>query len=81
MRNFYGKDPIMLIFQMEQLFDLHQVPTMKKVTISSLYLEPDQFVWYQWIFYRKKDSIISWFIFAEELISRYGDINRNTFFI
>ena len=46
MRNFDGKDPIMWIFQMEQFFGLHQVPTFQKVTIASLYLEPDQFVWY-----------------------------------
>ena len=75
-----GNDPINLIFQMEQLFDLHQVPTMKKVTISSLYLEPDQFVWYQWICDCKKDSIISWSIFTEELIEHYGYTNRNTLF-
>ena len=60
MRYIDGKDPITWIFQMEQFFDLHQVPTMKKVTIASLYLEPDQFVWYQWLCDRKKDPIISW---------------------
>ena len=41
MRNFDGKDPIMCICQMEQFFDLHQVPTLQKITIKSLYLEPD----------------------------------------
>ena len=45
-------------FQMEQFFDLHQVPTLQKVTIASLYLEPDQFVWYQWLCDRKNDPII-----------------------
>ena len=65
---------------MEQFFDLHQVPTLQKVTIASLYLEPDQFVWYQWICDCKNDSIISWYIFTKELIAHYGDINRNTFF-
>ena len=55
--------------------------TLQKVTIASLYLEPDQFVWYQWLCDRKKDSIISWSIFIEELIAHYGDINNNTFFI
>jgi hypothetical protein len=49
MRKFDGKDPITWIFQMEQFFDLHQVPTLQKVTLASLYLEPDQFVWYQWL--------------------------------
>ena len=53
---------------------------MQKVTIASLYLEPDQFVWYQWFCDRKNDSIISRSIFIEYLIAHYGDINRNTFF-
>ena len=53
---------------------------MKKVTIASLYLEPDQFVWYQWLCDHKNESIISWSIFTEELIAHYGDINNNTFF-
>ena len=65
---------------MEGFFDLHQVPTMQKVTIASLYLEPDQFVWYQWICDRKKESIISWSIFTKEMFAHYGDINKNTFF-
>ena len=81
MRKLDGKDPITWIFQMEQFFDLHQVPTMQTVTIASLYLEPDQFVWYQWICDHKNESIISWSIFTEELIAHYGDINSNTFFI
>ena len=66
---------------MDQFFDLHQVPTFQNVTIASLYLELDQFVWYQWLCDRKNDSIISWSIFIEELIAHYGDINNNTFFI
>jgi hypothetical protein len=49
MRKFDGKDPITWIFQMEQFFDLHQVSTLQKVTLASLYLENDQFVWYQWL--------------------------------
>ena len=40
MRKFDGKDPITWIFQMEQFFDIHQVPDLQKVTIASLYLEP-----------------------------------------
>ena len=66
---------------MEQFFDVHEVPTLQKVTIASLYLEPNQFVWYLWFCDHKKDSIISWSTFVEELIVYYGDINRNTFFI
>ena len=40
-----------------------------------------QFVWCQLSCDHKNKSIISWFIFIQELIAHYGDINRNTFFI
>jgi hypothetical protein len=33
---------------MEQLFYLHQVPILQNLTLTSLYLYSDQFVWYQW---------------------------------
>ena len=79
MIKFDGIDTITWIFQMMQFFDLHQVPNLQKVTITSLYLETDQFVWYQWICDSKKDSIVSWSVFTEELIAHYGDINCNTF--
>ena len=42
MRKFHGKDPITWILQMEQFFDLHNVPHTQKVRINSLYLEPNQ---------------------------------------
>ena len=53
MRKFDGKDPITWILQMEQFFDLHNVPHTQKVQIASLYLEPNQFVWYRWLCSRK----------------------------
>ena len=81
MRKFDGNDPITGIFQMDQFFDLHQVPTLQIVTIASLYLELDQFVWCQWLCDHKKISIVSRSIFIEELIAHYGDINNNAFFI
>ena len=65
---------------MEQFFDLDLLPTLQKVTSTSLYLEHDQFVWYQWFCDHKNESIISRSIFIEELISHYEDINRNTLF-
>jgi len=46
MRKFDGKDPITWILQMEQYFDLHNVQNTQKVCIATLYLEPNQFVWY-----------------------------------
>jgi hypothetical protein len=51
----------------------------KKVRISSLYLEPNQFVWYRWPFSRK--SLVTWIIFTEEMIAHYEDTRSNTLFI
>ena len=63
---------------MEQFFDLHNVPHTQKVQIASLYLEPNQFVWYRWICSPK--SLVTWTIFTEEMIAHYEDTRRNTFF-
>jgi hypothetical protein len=46
MRKIDGNDPITWILHMEQFFDLHNVPHTQKVQSDSLYLEPNQFVWY-----------------------------------
>ena len=54
MRKFDGKDPVNWIRQMEQYFDLHDVPLLQKVCIASSYLEPDQFLWYKGLCSRKK---------------------------
>jgi gas vesicle protein len=78
MRKFDGKEPITWILQMEQFFDLHNVPHTQIVRISSLYLEPNQFVWYRWICSRK--SFVTWTIFTEEMIAHYEDTRSNTFF-
>jgi len=48
---------------MEQVFDLNNVQNTQKVRIETLYLEPDQYVWYQWLCSRKQ--IITWEIFIE----------------
>ena len=66
------------ILQMEQLFDLHNVLHTQKVWIDSLYLEPNQFVWNQWLCFHK--SLITWKIFTEEMIAHYEDTRCNTFF-
>jgi hypothetical protein len=78
MRKFDGKDPITWILQMEQFFDLHNVPHTQKVRIVSLYLEPKKFVWYRWICSCK--SLVTWTIFTEEMIAHYEDTRSNTFF-
>jgi hypothetical protein len=78
MRKFDGKDLVTWILQMEQFFDLHNVPHTQKVRIASLYLEPNQFVWYRWLCSRK--SLITWTMFMEEMISHYEDTRSNTFF-
>ena len=46
MRKFDGKDPATWILQMEQFFDLNIVQKTQKVRMTTLYLKPNQFVWY-----------------------------------
>jgi hypothetical protein len=79
LRKFDGKNPITWILQMEQFFDIHNVPHTQKVHIASLYLEPNQFVWYRWLCSRK--SLITWTIFTKEMIAHYKDTRSNIFFI
>eukprot|EP00253_Pinus_taeda_P018449 PITA_18449 len=64
--------------RMEQFFDLNNVQNTQKVRMETLYLEPNQFVWYQWIFSR--EQFITWAIFTEELMALYEDTKSNTFF-
>jgi uncharacterized protein YlaN (UPF0358 family) len=78
MRKFDGKDSITWTLQMEKLFFLHNVPHTQKVQIASLYLEPNQFVWYQSLCSHK--SLVTWTIFREEMITNYEHTRRNTFF-
>ena len=47
MRKFDGKDPATWILQMEEFFDLNNVQNAQKLRIATLYLESNQFVWYQ----------------------------------
>ena len=54
MRKFDGKDPVTWILQMEQYFDLRDMQLLQKVRIASLFLEPNQFVWYRGICSLKK---------------------------
>ena len=78
MRKFDGKDPGTWILQMEQFFDLHNVQNAQKACIATLYLEPNQFVWYQQLFSRKQ--IVTWAIFTNKMIADYEDTKSNTFF-
>jgi hypothetical protein len=79
MRKFDGKDPITWILWIEQFFDLHNVPHTQKIQITSLYLEPNQFVWYIWLCSHK--SLVTCTIFIEEMEAHYEDTRSNTFFI
>ena len=78
MRKFDGKDPATWILQMKQFFDLNNVQNTQNVRMATLYLEPNQFVWYQWLCSRKQ--FITWEIFTEELMAHYEDTKSNTFF-
>ena len=77
MRNFDGKDPVRIL-QMEQYFDLNNVKNTQKVRIATLHLKQNTFLWYRWLFSRKK--IVTWLIFTEEIITHYEDTKSNTFF-
>ena len=57
MRKFDGKDTVACLLQMEQYFDLNNVKNTQKVCIATLHLEQNTFVWYQWLFSRKKLSL------------------------
>ena len=46
MRNFYRKDMVTWILQIAQYFDIHDVQHPQNVGIATLYLEPNNFVWY-----------------------------------
>jgi len=50
----------------------------KKVCIATLYLEPNQFVWYRWLYSRKQ--IVTWAIFTDEMTAHYEDTKSNSFF-
>ena len=82
MRKFYGKDPTNWLCQMEQFFDIHHVPSQQKVSMASLYLEPDQFFWYRWLCdeKRKKGCVVTWSIFQEELSTHYGNNLMDSYF-
>ena len=71
MSNFDGNDLVTRILQMEQYFDLHNVKNTQKVCIATLYLKQNTFVWYRWLFSRKK--IVTWSIFMKEMIAHYED--------
>eukprot|EP00253_Pinus_taeda_P025302 PITA_25302 len=57
MRKFDGKDPVTWILQTEQYFHLHNVQRTQKVHITTLYLEPNQFVWIDVFIGTLKDNI------------------------
>lgn len=63
MRKFDDKDPATWILQMEQFFNLNNVQNTQKVRIETLYFEPNQFEWYQWLCSHKQ--IITWVIFTK----------------
>ena len=82
MCKFDGKDPLTWINQMENFFEVHQIPNGQKVTMASLYLEPDQFIWYCWLCTHrgKKGLTVSWSIFTEELQAQYSNSVTDNFF-
>ena len=78
MRMFDSKILVTWILHMEKYFDLHNVQNTQKVRIETLYLEPNNFVWYQWLCSRKQ--IVTWANFMEEIIAHFEDTKHNNFF-
>lgn len=72
MRKFDSKNLSMQIFQKEHYFDLHEVASLQKINIASIFVEQGQHVWYQWLCKRKKDFVVSSPIFIKEFIAHYG---------
>ena len=66
MRNFDGKDLVTWILQMEQYFVLNNVQNTRKVCIATLHLEQNIFVWYQWLFNRKKKMSLGQFFWRKQ---------------
>ncbi|MDF3675405.1 hypothetical protein, partial [Enterobacter hormaechei] len=81
MHKFDVKEPLTWINQMENFFEIHQIPYGQKVTMASLYLEPDQFIWYHCLctHRRKRGLIVSWSIFIE-LQAQYSNSLIQNFF-
>ncbi|KAH9308476.1 hypothetical protein KI387_036387, partial [Taxus chinensis] len=82
MRKFDGMDPINWINQMENFFELHQIPLGQKVTMVALYLEPDQFIWYRWLCaqIQKSGLNVTWTVLTEELQLHYSSSVSNNYF-
>ena len=82
MWKFDGKDLLTWINQMENFFEIHQIQYGQKVTMASLYLELDQFIWYHWLYThrRKKGLTVSWSIFTKELQVLYRNNVTENFF-
>ena len=78
MRKLDGKDPVNWILHMEKYFDLHEVQLLQKVHIASLFLEPNQFLWYKMFCSHK--ALFTWSIFTEEMIAHYEDTKSNSSF-
>ena len=56
---------------MDKYSYIHQVETLQKVNIASMFLEQDQHVWYQWLRERKSDYVIYWYFFTKEIKIQY----------
>eukprot|EP01018_Ginkgo_biloba_P013059 Gb_07852 [translate_table: standard] len=74
MKNFDGRDVRTWLSQMEQYFNLHQVPTDKKIPLASLHMETEPFQWYQWM--KKKWASLSykWENFVDDIIAQYDNV-------
>ena len=71
---FDGKDMRTWLNQLEQYFTLHQVPTDKKITFSSLYMEMEPFQWYRCIKRKWTRLSYKWENFVYDIIAQYEKV-------
>ena len=72
------KDPTIWLCKAEQFFELHNIPTIKRVSLASFHLEEDAHLWYQLLC--QEMIPVSWDDFTEGLNSRYGPNQYLDFF-
>lgn len=64
-----GLNPTSWLYRAKQFFEIHETPTIDRVSLALFHLEGDAQLWYQML---KHESVyISWNEFKEGLYSRY----------
>ena len=69
------------LIQLEQYFMLHQVPQDKKVALTALHMENEQFQWYQGMRRKRVVGIpYTWENLVRDITTQYDDIQDRVYF-